>query len=210
MARSVAQLRDLVPQTHLRWGAVEPSPTWWSLEEIAGRLVEISGSGAPAVLTLAFELVLEAQQQGEPTAWITSEESAFYPPDVAEGGVDLDALVVVRVPSVQAVPRAADRLVRSGGFGLVVLDLGAHAEIPIPLQARLAGLAQKHHTALLCLTEKPSQAPSLGSLISLRVQAHRTKSAKDQFTCELRVMKDKRRGPIWTHEEVCRGPAGLC
>src|SRR3990172_6600648 len=210
MARSITQIRDLVPPTRLRWGAVGPSPTWWSLDEIAGRLVEMSGSGATATLTLSFGLVLQAQQQGEPTAWITPVESSFSPPDVAEGGVDLDALVVVRVPSVQAVPRAADRLVRSGGFGLVVLDLGAHAEIPIPLQARLAGLAQKHHTALLCLTEKPSQAPSLGSLISLRVQAHRTKSTKDQFTCELRVMKDKRRGPIWTHEEVCRGPAGLC
>ncbi|HLC43346.1 MAG TPA: recombinase A [Methylomirabilota bacterium] len=170
----------------------------------------MSGSGATATLTLSFGLVLQAQQQGEPTAWITPVESSFYPPDVAEGGVDLDALVVVRVPSAHAVPRAADRLVRSGGFGLVVLDLGVHAKVPIPLQARLAGLAKKHHTALLCLTEKPSQAPSLGSLVSLRVQAHRTRTAEGRFTCGLRVLKDKRRGPTLTHEEVCHGPAGLC
>jgi recombination protein RecA len=210
MFRSAVQPHEIVPSAHLRWGAVELQRSApWSLDEIAGRLVEVSGSGALASLTLAFGLVLEAQQHGEPVAWITSTKSAFYPPDVAEGGVDLDALVVVRVPSAQAVPRAADRLVRSGGFGFVVLDLGAHAKVPIPLQARLAGLAQKHHTAIVYLTQKPSQAPSLGSLISLRVQAHRTKSAEDRFTCELRVFKDKHRGPTWAYEEVCRGPAGL-
>ena len=128
---------------------------------------------------------------------------------MAEGGVDLDALVVVRVPGSLAVARAADRLVRSSGFGLVVLDLGANAEIPTPLQSRLASLAQKHHTALLCLTEKSSQAPSLGSLVSLRAQARRTKLAEDRFECELLAIKDKRRGPTWGQKEICRGPAGL-
>ena len=209
MARSVAELQELVSPAHLKWGAVEPALRPWNLAEVAGRLVEISGSGATASLTLAFGLVLEVQRQGEPAAWITLEESVFYPPDMVEGGVDLDALVVVRVPNALAVARAADRLVRSGGFGLVVLDLGANANVPTPLQSRLAGLAQKHHTALLCLTEKARQASSLGSLVSLRVQAQRTKHSEDRFVCELRVLKDKRRGPTWTHAEICRGPAGI-
>jgi recombination protein RecA len=153
-------------------------------------------------------MVLEAQRSGETVAWVTAEESAFYPPDTAEGGVDLEALVVVRVPDPASVPRAADRLARSGAFGLVVLDLGA-AGISMPLQARLAALAKKHHTALVCVTEKASASPSLGSLISLRAQAQRTRIAADQFLCELRALKDKRRGPIWTHKEICRGPVGL-
>ncbi len=165
--------------------------------------------GAPAGLTLVFGLTLEAQRQGEPVAWITPREISFYPPDAAEGGVDLDALVVVRVPDARAVPRAADRLVRSGGFGLVVLDL-ATAEVPTPLQARLAGLVQKHHAALVCLTEKAEKAPSLGSLVSLRVHAQRKPVEEDRFACEIVALKDKRRGPTWVHTEVCRGPAGLC
>lgn len=209
MSRSLIQLRDLASTGRLRRAAVEPSSTPWSVAEIAGRLVEISGSGATAALTLAFGLVLEAQRQGEPATWVTTEESSFYPPDAAEGGVDLDALVVIRVPDARTVARTAERLVRSGAFGLIVLDLGADVEVPTPLQARLAGLAQKHHTALLCLTEKGSAAPSLGSLISLRVQARRARTSQDQFACELRVLKDKRRGPTWTHAEVCRGPTGL-
>ena len=37
------------------------SPTPWTLDEVAGRLVEISGSTASAALTLTFSLVREAQ-----------------------------------------------------------------------------------------------------------------------------------------------------
>jgi recombination protein RecA len=185
-----------------------PAPTQWRLEEIAGRLVEISWSEATTALTLAFGLVLEAQRQGEPVAWVTPRESCFYPPDVAEGGVDLDALAIIRVPNARNVARAADRLARSGAFGLIVLDVGT-AEIPTPLQARLAGLAQKHQTTLVCLTEKEPNVPSLGSLVSMRVQAQRTRTAEGRFACTLTVLKDKRRGPTWAHTEVCCGPAGL-
>ena len=208
MSGPVVQLQHLVSAGRLRRVAAEPSLEPWRLREMAGRLVEVSGSGATAALTVAFGLTLEAQRQGEPVAWITPRESCFYPPDVAEGGIDLDALAVIRVPDARNVARAADRLVRSGAFGLIVLDLGT-AEIPTPLQARLAGLAQKHHTALLCLTEKESNVPSLGSLVSLRVQAQRTRTSEGRFACTLTVLKDKRRGPTWTHAEVCRGPAGL-
>jgi len=160
-------------------------------------------------LTLAFGLVLEAQRQGEPVAWVTRRESSFYPPDAAEGGVDLDALVVVRVSEARTMARAAERLACSGAFGLIVLDLCADAEIPIPLQARLAGLAEKHDTALVGLTEKTRETPSLGSLVSVRVHARRAPPADGRFVCQLSVLKDKRRGPTWAHEEVGRGPAGV-
>jgi recombination protein RecA len=185
------------------------APSSWRFSEIAGRLVEVSGSGGTASLTLAMGLTLEAQQQGEPVAWVTPGQSSFFPPDAAEGGVDLESLVVIRVPHARAILRAADRLIRSGAFGLIVLDLGREPEVPIPIQSRLAGLAQKHHAALVCLTERGHKALSLGSLVSLRVSAQRKRSLEGRFTCELSVLKDKRRGPTWTHAEVFRGPAGL-
>lgn len=199
-----------LPAGGFRRDAVEPAqPARWNLTEIAGRLVEISGSGASAVLMLAFNLVLEAQQRRELVGWGTPGDSFFYPPDAAQRGVDLDALVVVRVPDVEVVPRAGEKLLRSGAFGLVVLDIGT-AEIPMPLQARLAGLAREHRTALICLTEKEERDFSLGSLISLRVHAQRTQTSEGQFACELKVLKDKRRGPTWSQTEVYYGPAGLC
>jgi len=185
------------------------APAAWQLSELAGRFVELSALGVSASLTLAFGLVLDAQRQGEPVAWVTPKQQSFYPPDAAEGGIDLDALAVVCVPNPRSAARAADKLLRSGAFGLVILDLGADGDLPMPLQMRLAGLAQKYHTALVCLTEKAATLPSLGSLVAVRVHAARRRIGPDRFVCELRVLKDKRRGPTWTHRELCRGPAGL-
>jgi len=171
--------------------------------------VEISGSTASAALSVAFALIREAQQRGEPVGWVTSAESFFYPPDAARGGADLTALAVVRLVHLESIPRAGEKLLRSGGFGVVVLDLGA-GDIPMPLQTRLTGLAHRHHSALLCLTEKNRAAFSLGSLVSLRVHAEKKPTADNRFTCTLHVLKDKRRGPTWHYEEFYAGPAGLC
>jgi recombination protein RecA len=183
--------------------------TPWTLSEVAGRLVEISSSTASAALTITFTLVREAQKRGEPVGWVTSAEHSFYPPDAAQGGTDLAALVVVRLAHVESITRAGEKLLRSGGFGLVVLDLGA-AGIPMPLQTRLTGLAYRHHTALICLTEKARAAFSLGSLVSLRAHAEKKRAGDNRFACALCVLKDKRRGPTWSHEERYAGPAGLC
>ncbi len=184
-------------------------PTLWTFDEVAGRLVEVSGSTASAALTLTFTLIREAQERGEPVGWVTLAESCFYPPDVARGDIDLAALVVVRLAHAESIPRAGEQLLRSGGFGMVVFDLGA-AEIPIPLQTRLTGLAHRHHTALVCLTEKSRAAFSLGSLVSLRAHAEKKRAADNRFLCTLQVLKDKRRGPTWNHEELYAGPAGMC
>ena len=196
----------------------------WGLPQITGRFVELSGTGATAVLTAAFGLVLEAQCRDEPVAWITLSSSTFFPPDAAAGGIDLDSLAVVLVRDTHAAARSARQLVRSGGFGLVVIDLGPKpapgslfergrrhrpddGTIPMPLQTSLVGLAQKHDTAVVVLTEKSAQAGSLGSLVSLRAEVRRSPA---DTRIELEVLKDKRRGPGQVHQETCRGPAGMC
>ena len=153
-------------------------------------------------------LVRQAQLLGEPAAWVSLEEETFFPPDAAAGGVDTDALAVVRVPDPRALARAADRVARSGAFGLVVLDVGP-ARLPAAALSRLLGLAKKHGTIVLFLTDKPERAPSLGSLVSLRGHARRRRTGPDEFTCELLVLKDKRRAPGWVSREICGGPAGL-
>ncbi len=180
----------------------------WCLAELAGRLTELCGHGASAQLTLAFGLVIEAQRNREPAAWIIDAQSSFFPPDAADGGVDLEQLLVVRAESATIAARAADQLARSGAFGLVVLDVGAQ-RVPEAHLSRLLGLAQKHATAILFLTS--STVASLGSLISLRAEARRSRvpGQSDTFLCELVVVKDKRRAPGWTHQEICRGPTGL-
>lgn len=183
----------------------------WGLSALRGRLVELSARGATATLTAAIEIVAEAQQQSEPVAWLTLMNGTFYPPDVADSGVDLAALVVVRAPDATAAARAAERCLRSGAFGLVVIDLGgggASADLSMVVQGRLVTLAQTHDAAVVCLTEKSNETASLGSLVSLRAEALRVREHAD-FAVTVRVLKDKRCGPGFQHTAKRRGPAGL-
>lgn len=185
-------------------------PAAWCLATFAGRLSELSGRPANSSLSLVLLLVLESQRQAEPAAWITSRESTFFPPDVADSGIDLSALPVVRARDTMAAARAAEHLLRSAAFGLLVLDLGAEARLPLPVQTRLAGQARRNEAALICLTEKSENQASIGSLVSLRAHAYRIKRQGRHFRCQVQIIKDKRQGPGRSHVEVCRGPDGLC
>ena len=190
------------------WGDAHPPRL--DHHTLAGRLTELSGVGAAAVLTLAFTVAREIQQRGEPVAWIMRGESLFYPPDVSDSGVDCEALVVVCVPNVVSIARAAEILARSGAFGLVVLDLGVQAQIPTPIQARLLQAAQRHDMVVLCLTDTHRHLPSLGSLVSVRIEASRQPSADGQYRCEGIARKDKRYGPGWRDGAAYTPPLGLC
>jgi len=185
------------------------NPAAWRLESFAGRLSELSGEPGGTPLTLVFGLVHEAQEQAEPVAWITSRDSTFFPPDADRRGIDLAALAVIRARDMLSAARAAEHLLRSAGFGLVVLDFGTDTRLPLHVQARLAGQARHHGAALVCLTEKAGDEPSLGSLVSLRGHCPIVQRQGRRFRCQTRILKDKHQGPDWFHEEVCRGPDGL-
>lgn len=192
----------------------------WELGSLGGRLVELSGGMGGASLTVTAGLIRRAQLQSEPAAWVGVRDSVFYPPDFAASGVDLDPLPVVLLPEPRSVPLAAELLVRSGAFALVIIDLGSstrshsrfvsRSDVPLAELTRLAGLAKHHDTVLVFLTEKTRQSSSLGTLVSLRAEVHRRVLSDGRYACELEVIKDKRRAPGWTHTELCRGPAGLC
>ena len=202
-----ARARVLPPAQRRADDAERGAP--WGLAPLRGRLVELSARGATATLTTAVELVGEAQREGEPVAWIMGPRGSFYPPDLADSGIDLAALVVVRVPQLAVAARAAERLVRSGAFGLVVIDLADdNVELPIAHQGRLVTLAQAHDAAIVCITEKSADTGSLGSLISLRAEALRMRTPTG-FELSLRVLKDKRRGPGLITTKRAKGPAGL-
>lgn len=178
----------------------------WSRDDLSGRISELCGE---ALLTAAFGLVLDAQKRGEPVAWVTQSCAGFYPPDAAEGGVDLDALVVVRLPRADDLPRAADKLIKSGAFGLVVIDLSHDRPTTdtAHILSRLLGSARKLDTAVVLLADRRSP---MGSLVSLRCEARRIISQRERsYSVEMRALKDKRRGPGCAREEICRAPAGL-
>ncbi len=216
------KLDDLIAARYLRRGDIphkRKKERRWSRDTLAGRLVEILSVSAPARLTAAFGVVRDAQRQGESAVWITTTHFSFFPPDAAEGGVDLDSMPVVRLPLVNDIPRAADTLIRSGAFGLVVMDLigkvGKGACIGSGAPARFAGLAKKHDTTVILLTGDPHNSSRLGPLVSLRAEARRGSKSFSSFrgdrrgVIEIHIIKDKLWAANWRHTEPCRGPAGL-
>jgi len=187
----------------------------WDRKLLEGRLGELSGTGPAATSSAALELVRKSQLDGEPVAWVTVGEGIFFPPDAARNGIDLTALPVVRVEEPPEAARAADKLLRSGGFGLVVVDLvpsearAPGASIPRPLQKRLIQHADTHEAAVLVLTEKKPDAPSFGSLCSFRAQAEHRRRGGNRFERSVEALADNRFGPGWTVREAYRGPPGL-
>jgi recombination protein RecA len=209
MSRSAA-LRQQFARHLARPETRTPDAPAYSKASLSGRLCELSGAGDGAALTAAMLLVLDAQNAGETCAWITRTDCSFFPPDAERNGVDLEALVVIRTPNDRAMARAADTLARSGAFGLIVLDFAGAGLVPIPIQSRLVGLVQKQNAALVALTYKEPEAPSLGSLFFFRGQTRTRQRPDGLFDLRIEALKDKGRGPGWSHEVICNGPPGLC
>lgn len=181
----------------------------WTLDALTGRVIEVSGAADTAALTVCASLILQAQQQGGLAAWVAGSESLFYPPDFAASGIDLKTIPVVRVADTLNGAHAADTLIRSGAFTVVVLDIGRTLDLSFSVQTRLVGLAKKHHTALLVITRQLRNNTVHSSLASLRAETQKKRGKRGFFLCEVCAVKDKRRAAGWNHTEVCRGPDGL-
>jgi recombination protein RecA len=205
-----AQLNNLVAARELLGRSGGALGAEWKLDTLAGRFVELSGGLTTATLTACAGLVYQAQQGGGLALWIGGRNAAFFPPDFAAWGIDLEALPVVRVENTVQAARVADTLIRSGAVTLAVLDLGSKAKLPMPVQTRLVGLAKKYHTAVIALTRKTRNDEQGQSLVSLRGETAKQRAGHDCFLYEVHVVKDKRRSPGWDHTELCCGPDGLC
>jgi RecA/RadA recombinase len=167
-------------------------PTGWpALDALLGRgwqageLSELCGHGRT---TLAQAAVRTAQRAGQPTCWIDGP-GTFCP---ATAGVDLSQLVLVTPGGTgwsAAVVRAAaglrrrgarrerrallaaDLLLRSRAFGLIVLDLGED-RAPLSAWFRLARQARAAQTALLLLAGESPRAGSAAALTLRVAQRH--------------------------------------
>lgn len=193
-------------ETLLRGLSGENVPPW-SARALKGFLVEVVDIPSSAALSVAGELVRGAQEHGEPCVWAATEASIFFPPDMADCGVDLEHLMVVRVPELSAVARSVEYLVRSGGFGLVVADftIGTAREVDSRFGGRVVRLAREYNTAVICLTREGS----LGSLVAVRAEARRERVAEGSFRTVVNVIKDRRYGPGERYTEFRRGPDGV-
>ena len=160
----------------------------WTLASLGGLLSELSEEVPCGATSFAVELIVEAQARGEPVAWIAGRGSIFYPPDFAECGVDLDGLAVVWAQGAARSALATDQLLRSGAFGLIIVDLGTEWRVGDAALGRLTRLAALHDSAVVFLTVKLRDEPSIGSMISLRGAV----ASGSRLESVIRTVKDKR------------------
>jgi hypothetical protein len=131
----------------------------------AGALTELCGRGR---CTLALQAVREAQTRGQPVGWVEGP-GTFCPP---AAGVDLARLALVAPPDARRLPArawlAADLLLRSRAFGLLVLDLPV-ARPSLAVCFRLARQAAAARSVLLLLSagSGPGRGPVAGSAAGL-------------------------------------------
>jgi recombination protein RecA len=192
----------------------------WSLAALRGRLTELVGGADSANLSVASRLILQAQMAGDFAAWVTTHRDTFFPPDFAAAGIDLDCLPVVwalsppeasadTVRVARRAARAAERLLRSGAFGLVVIDLADDLSVDAASQGRLLRLAEANRAQVLMLRRRREDDRYSGSLVGVRAETSCSQIGPGRFRVTVRNTKDKRTGPGWTVSEDLDGPPGL-
>ena len=150
---------------------VNDLPGVLTLDRMRGRLTEISTSPSGGSLSALASVLRTAQKSGLLTGWVEAGPTIFYPPDLSFQGVDTSAIVVAMLRPEDAL-LAADWLCRSGAFGVVLVD-NPPTLVSEATLGRLAKLAVSHEVAMVFLTRKAPETPSLGSLISLRIAVDR-------------------------------------
>lgn len=218
---SVARrLEDLLKARHITRGkslrSFSHNMSPWSYAALQGRLVSLLPGAMSASMSAVFQVLWDAQNEGETVAWIGGTQSCFFPPDVARLGVDVDALTVIRLNTDKDMWFAADTLIRSGGVGMVVIDLASMAghrttKGVLSLQHRLAGLARANNTAVIILPHRETMTDN-GALVSLTVKthAHPLNLPAGSYRLDAFPQKDKTGTSNWKTEAVCDVPDGLC
>lgn len=136
-----------------------------------GRIVELAGEG-PGSTALALSIAARSTRTGRWVAWVDGAE-AFDPRGAREAGASLARLLWCRPKDLRAAARAADALIASGAFPLVVLDL--QREVPRPLGEaawlRLSRGVEVHRGCLLVLGEAGAQSFAAARLAPERGRA---------------------------------------
>jgi hypothetical protein len=156
-----------------------------------GRLTEITGAPGSGRTTIARQLVAATLQAGWWVAYVDAART-LAPRDWAALGAH-DSLWVVRPDDPARGAWCADVLLRSGAFGLVVLD-GAPV-LSRPVAVRLVRLARASDAAFVLLAPDGQHAGVAGAL-QLRVQRVRAKRKTEPLDLTARLDGPARAGAL--------------
>lgn len=197
--------------------SIGPTTARWERASLNGILTELVGGPRSANVSAASRLILATQIAGEQVAWVATHRAVFFPPDMAAAGIDLASLPVIwaeepmragRTFAGRAV-RASEQLLRSGAFGLLVIDLAPDLIINAAGQGKLLRLAETYSSQVLIIRQKRRDGMYSGSLVTVRMESSREQSGPGRYLCTLTNTKDKREGPGWVTSEEFDGPPGM-
>jgi len=134
---------------------------------VRGRVSEIVGQVGSGRTTIGARFVSAATCAGEVVAWVESSRS-FDPADIAAGNANLDRVLWASVEErrrftfdssgrfrryrFSSAFKAAEMVLKAGGFGLVVIDIGANATpLPQSIALRLAREAERSGAAVVVI-----------------------------------------------------------
>jgi recombination protein RecA len=166
-----------------------------------GAVVELAAphalGGASTVAALAVA-ALHASDARSFAAWIDPERTLFAP-GLAQRGVDLARLLVVRPPREELL-RVATKVCASGAMDVVVVDVapvGTASASPRPRPQALAGAARRlgvaaeeHGPTVILLTDALTQR-SVPLPVALRLELEASPDRDGPFV-SVRVAKDRR------------------
>ncbi len=127
-----------------------------------GKVGELVGPASSGRSAAAAAAVAAATARGEVTAWLDPAD-AFDPASMTAAGMDLERVLWVRPRGVGEAVRAAELVLGTGGFAVVVLDLGAVAAVARErngasrgaLALRLARATERAGAVTLVLAVRP-------------------------------------------------------
>ncbi len=123
-----------------------------------GGIAILEGDPSSGRMAIAARFLAQATARGLAAA---VDDGRLYPPDLARAGVALERLLVVPAERPLEIARAADILLRSRVFGVVLLP---QAPLRTALWSRLRDLAQKAAALLLVVgTQAESDLASFAS-----------------------------------------------
>jgi len=136
-----------------------------------GEQVEPHNSGRTGV---AAATIAAATARGEVVAWLDAAD-AFDPTSAAAAGVDLRRVLWVRPHGVEETVRAAELVLETGGFTILVLDLGGAAAAVQSrarggrgaLRLRLARAVERAGAVALVLAGRPWVGTLAGATVVL-------------------------------------------
>ncbi len=170
-----------------------------------GRVVEIFGPESSGKSTLALTAVAKAQQMGLTCAYIDAEH-ALDPVYMQAVGIDLDNLLLAQPDYGEQGFDIADRLLRTGDIGLIVIDSvaalvpkaeldGEMEQMQMGLQARmmakamrkLTGLASQHDTLIIFINQLRNKLNNENIYIYLGMATKSNENHRPIMECRMKV-----------------------